>query len=138
MKITKTEIKKQFQNFLKSLKDEDVNVEVYNLKLVKECLHDFSFQLEGRKDKIVKKYHYCKNCFKYVKTKKSTFRVSSSTTIVQTYCDAGYGDDDRYANQLVYKTYASCPRCGKDILIKIDYGDIIPGTEMNKYGVCYN
>lgn len=138
MKMTKTEIKKQFSDFLKTLKDEDVNVEVFNLKLVGECLHDFSTRLEDRKYRITKNYHYCNNCSKYVKTKKSTFRVSSSLAIVQTYSDSGYGDDDRYADQVVYKTYAPCPNCGKDILIKTDYGEIIPGTERDKYGTCYN
>lgn len=70
------------------------------------------------KNKIEKKYIYCYTCKKYHLAKSYTIVERDANSTICVYSDAGYGDDDEYANCIYHITERVCPKCKERTEIK--------------------
>lgn len=61
---------------------------------------------------------YCRNCGKYFNSDKDKFLEEEYETLICTYSDAGYGDDDEYAPVKYRETYQRCPYCQEKVIIE--------------------
>lgn len=141
--MNKTEMKKlmkvSFSEIIKAIKDKDVGKELKALDNLQSVCKDLSCLVETRKKAITKDKRKCKECGHYFKPNPNATKKTIRVVNKNTYCDAGYGDDDRYADFEVTDLYENCPKCHKPVIIKLAYFERqIPGTERNRWGERYD
>lgn len=131
--MNKAEMKKimkaPFSEIIKAIKDKDVSKELKALNDLQSVCEDLKFLIEKRKQTITEGKLKCKECGHYFKPnlKKQYETKHIARKIV--YWDAGYGDDDRYADFEVADLYEKCPKCQKPVVVKLAwYEREIPGT----------
>lgn len=148
--MNKSEIKKllsePFNNIIKSIKSNDINMELKGLDDLKSALNDLSNNIEKRKESALSKkdkngnliWHKCSYCKKYFKLNTKDIFKTESVHCISTHWDAGYGDDDRYADAVYVHTKTHCTLCKKEITLDDKYSYTIPGTERDRWGRVYN
>ena len=141
--MNKSEMKKlmkvSFSEILEAIKDKDVGKELKALDNLQSVCKDLSCLVETRKKAITKDRKMCRECGYYFKPNPKKQYTTKRIANKCTYCDAGYGDDDRYADFEVTDLYENCPKCHKPVAIKLAYFEKkIPGTERNKWGERYD
>ena len=141
--MNKSEMKKlmkvSFSKILEAIKDKDVGKELKALDNLQSVCKDLSYLVETRKKVITKDRIMCKECGHYFKPNPKKQYTTKRIANKCTYWDAGYGDDDRYADFEVTDLYENCPKCHKPVAIKLAYFEKkIPGTEKNRWGERYD
>lgn len=132
-------MKAPFSEIIKAIKDKDVGKELKDLDNLQSVCKDLSCLVETRKKAIIKDKRKCKECGHYFKPNPKKQYATKRIVNKNTYCDAGYGDDDRYADFEVTDLYENCPKCQKPVTIKLAYFERqIPGTERNRWGERYD
>ena len=107
--------KREFQKIINE------NLEGLSLEKQKELLHKMEYkwlpEITGKLDrKLSNNYVYCSNCKKYALKKdlKLLFKeVEFKDQVV--FIDAGYGDNDEFADVTYLVNYYTCPYCKADI-----------------------
>lgn len=82
--------------------------------LLDKMLHKWLPDIVGKfNDKIEKNYRKCQKCGKYsiIKNTKSILETEVHHDVL-VYANAGYGDDDEYADITYSICYSICPFCG--------------------------
>ena len=70
--------------------------------------------IEGLKIKISAKYYKCPSCGTYFDKKKiKIFEEERFIRNCLVWTDAGYGDDDQFADRKYKVTYCVCPKCSQ-------------------------
>ena len=69
-------------------------------------------QLREEKRRLVESANYCKECNSYYPKEDAGTETSTKVCTECVYQDAGYGDDDEYAEVTRLVTYDICPLCG--------------------------
>lgn len=132
-------MKAPFSEIIKAIKDKDVGKELKALDNLQSVCKDLSCLVETRKKAITKDRRMCKECGHYFKPNPKKQYTTKRIANKCTYCDAGYGDDDRYADFEVTDLYENCPKCHKPTIIRSAYFEKqIPGTERNRWGERYD
>ena len=76
----------------------------------------YKIYMDNEATKLKKENFYCKGCHRYFARKEAKFE--SMTEVVNGECvfrDAGYGDDDTFADCSYIVLKAICPYCGAKI-----------------------
>lgn len=138
--MKKNDIKKMLNlnEIFLQLKDPDRNVEIANINRLVELFHEGLGKCVDRKHALTKNLETCPHCHKYFKRNKKTDHSVNIIKSVQTYCDSGYGEDDRWAQANFTQIRTVCPYCKEDVVVSEWQGDLIPHTEHDKYGTIYN
>lgn len=141
--MNKSEMKKlmkaSFYKILETIKDKDVGKELKDLDNLQSVCKDLSCLVETRKKAITKDKRKCKECGHYFKPNPKKQYTTKRIANKCTYCDAGYGDDDRYADFEVTDLYENCPKCQKPVTIELAFFERkIPGTERDRWGERYD
>ena len=132
-------MKAPFSEIIKAIKDKDVGKELKDLDNLQSVCKDLVCSVETRKKAIIKDKRKCKECGHYFKPNPKKQYTIKRIVYKNTYCDAGYGDDDRYADFEVTDLYENCPKCQKPVIIKLAWFERkIQGTERNKWGEKYD
>ena len=132
-------MKAPFSEIIKAIRDKDVGKELKALDNLQSVCKDLICLVETRKKAITKDKRMCKECGHYFKPNPKKYYKTTHVTNKCTYWDAGYGDDDRYADFEVTDLYENCPKCRKPAIIKLAYFERqIPGTERNRWGERYD
>lgn len=132
-------MKASFSEIVKAIKDKDVDKELKALDNLQSVCKGLVCSVETRKKAIIKDKRKCKECGHYFKPNPKKQYATKRIINKNTYCDAGYGDDDRYADFEVTDLYENCPKCQKPVTIELAYFERqIPGTERNKWGERYD
>ena len=131
--MNKTEMKKiikaPFSEIIKAIKDKDVNKELKALNDLQGVCEDLKHLAEKRKQAITDGKLKCKECGHYFKSNPKKQYETKHVAHKIVYWDAGYDDDDRYADFEVADLYEKCPKCQKPVVVKLAwYERQIPGT----------
>ncbi len=109
--------KKEFENYIyQQMHFFTIDEQV---KLLEKIKNEWIPDLINKK---TKNYSKCPICKKYAlkkRFKKRSFYVVKEDVLV--FSDAGYGDDDEYADVKYLVTYATCPLCGKETEVSSQY-----------------
>jgi hypothetical protein len=137
--MRKCDVKKliDLKGILELAKDKDINKYLSNLANCRKVLRDIESSIDKKITNIHSQYYFCNKCNNAIKksTAKYLYRTEIRDTLV--YSDPGYGDN-RYADCEFTIKYIKCPKCGNELTIDNIKGDLIPGTERDKYGNIYN
>lgn len=132
-------IKEPFSEILKAIKDKDVAKELKALNDLQNICEDLKCLAEKRKQVITDNKLKCKSCGHYFKPNLKKQYRTSRIVCKPTHWDAGYGDDDRYADFRVHDLYENCPKCQNPVTVKLAFfEDQIPGTERDRWGRIYS
>lgn len=132
-------MKASFSEIVKAIKDKDVDKELKALDNLQSVCKDLVCSIETRKKAIIKDKRKCKECGHYFKPNPKKQYATKRIVNKNTYCDAGYGDDDRYADFEVTDLYENCPKCQKPVTIELAFFERkIPGTERDRWGERYD
>ena len=74
----------------------------------------YKIYMDNEASKLKKENFYCRGCHRYFARKEAKFE--SMTEVVNGECvfrDAGYGDDDTFADCEYVVLRVVCPKCGK-------------------------
>ena len=139
--MNKSEMKKlmkiPFSEIVKAIKDKDVGKELKALDTLQSICKDLICLVETRKKTITKDRRMCKECGHYFKPNPKKQYTTKHIVNKNTYCDAGYGDNDRYVDFEVTDIYENCPNCQKPVVIYW-FERKIQRTEKNKWGERYD
>ena len=123
--------KRNFKKYVKEqIKGVPLEKQQNELQKMKECVSEVSHALFANTQKH---YVFCEKCKKYIR--KSRMKTISETKTVRGVCvytDAGYGDDDMFADVTYNFTYWVCPKCGER---KVKFKNKIRETNLRRrYG----
>lgn len=135
-----------FNDILKTIKSNDLNVELKGLDDLKTVLNGLSNNIEKRKESALSKkdkkgnliWRKCSHCKKYFKVNTKDIFKTNSVRLINTYTDTGYGDDDRYADAVYIQIKSHCPLCKKEVTLDDKYSHTLPGTERDRWGKVWN
>lgn len=139
--MKKTEIKKMLNTYdiFRRIQNKDVNTELQDLERLEDCVNEISAKIEQRKHQIKKDRVCCSSCKLYFKPNPKKWYKQERIENRTSYTDAGYGDDDRYADYKITSYYELCPKCQKPVCVRSDdWAEKIPGTERDRWGRVYN
>ena len=124
-----------FKEILNSIKNKDVAIELEDLERLSKALGSLEAKVGTRMSSIKKGKKCCPKCNHYFKPDPKKQYANTHIENRTSYTDAGYGDDDRYADYEITDLYQLCPNCQKPVKIK-DQWDIskVPGTERDRWG----
>lgn len=124
-----------FKEILNSIRNKDVAIELEDLERLSKTLSGLSAKVGTRMSSIKEGKTCCPKCNHYFKPDPKKQYASTHIENRTSYTDAGYGDDDRYADYEITDLYQLCPNCQKPVKIK-DQWDIskVPGTETDRWG----
>lgn len=126
-------MKAPFSEIIKAIEDKDVGNELKALDNLQSVCKDLNCLVETRKKAITKDRRMCRECGYYFKSNPKKQYATKRIVNKIAYYDAGYGDDDRYADFEITDIYENCPKCQKPVIIKLAYFERqIPGTERNR------
>lgn len=81
-----------------------------------ELIKKFRTALYEEEDKLKKNNYHCISCDAYFARNEAHFKSTHETVKGEcVFRDAGYGDDDRFADCQYIVLYITCPKCGKKI-----------------------
>ena len=124
-----------FKEILNSIKNKDVAIELEDLERLSKTLTSLSAKVGKRMSSIKEGKTCCPNCNHYFKPDPKKQFANKRIVNKPTYWDSGYGDDDRYADFEVTDLYENCPKCHKQVTIKLAWLERqIPGTERDRWG----
>lgn len=141
----KKAMKAPFSELIRSIKNPDINIELKSLNDLQSVCEGLEYLVEQRKKALIEKtvkgnliYHKCGHCKKYFKLNPKDCYQTQEVHNISTYTDAGYGDDDRYANAVYNITKVKCPLCKKEVTLENKYSYTVPGTERDRWGRVWN
>ena len=128
-----------FKEILNSIKNEDVAIELEDLERLSKAVVSLNMKVGKRMSSIKQGKTCCPKCNHYFKPDPKKQYANTHIENRTSYTDAGYGEDDRYADYEITDLYQLCPNCQKPVKIK-DQWDInkIPGTERDRWGQVWN
>jgi len=124
-----------FKEILNGIKNEDVAIELEDLERLSKTLASLSTKIGKRMSSIKEGKMCCPKCNHYFKPDPKKQYANTHIENRTSYTDAGYGDDDRYADYEITDLYQLCPNCQKPVKIKDQwYINKVPGTERDRWG----
>lgn len=87
--------------------------------------------LHKEKENILQQHYHCDQCKEYFPKNNVKVEEKIETHYECVFTDAGYGDDDRFADVTYSYIYGICPYCGSRNFIKRIY--LYSNNERGKY-----
>lgn len=89
----------------------DVSVQEKRINDINHELKELKARQASLKDELVDSLQYCSKCNHYYDLEDLKLSFEESHVVECVFTDAGYGDDDRFANVKRAHTYYHCPLC---------------------------